>query len=109
MKRASVRVLDVVCPILPVATLTHDGAPVWGDYDPTTQIIRIVKAGAQREAWTLRHEMAHACFELTNMALEMNHKLGSEAADEVEEAIILRVLPAWLASLETAGMIKVLK
>lgn len=63
-------------------------------------------ASKERQRWSLIHELAHATFHETGMCHELAQAIGDEKAELVEEDVIRRFVPALLATLRSAKVIR---
>lgn len=106
----AVRVVDISVPIvLGVDNLKVGGDSAYGEFDAEGLLIRVAKGTPLRVAWTVKHEIGHAAVTLTGVAREANVLVGEAHSEELEEMYVSRVLPAYLAALESAGFIRILK
>lgn len=77
-----------------------------GSFSGTEMAIQIARATRERMRWACRHETFHAA-EHEVAEKELNDLLGQRLAIKVSEIYAGKVIPAYLAALENAGLIEI--
>ncbi len=99
----SVQVTDDVYPIIVVERLGEAG-----HFDPKTARIKLRKDNRTELRYVARHEIFHAAVWKT-VQDKIEKKLGVKVAYDVEELFADETIPVYLAALESAGFIKILR
>lgn len=103
-----VRVVDTTFAVVVRQGVTgDDGEAAHGYTDLDRTEIQIDRDGSpERQRWALIHELAHAVMHETGLLNELTLACGAEKALAIEEDITRRFVPAMVATLKSAEMIK---
>lgn len=103
-----VLIVDVDYPVVRQARVYVDGERAGGSCEGGAARLVIEKGTPERELHTLRHEIFHGA-EYETAEHDLDEMLGEPKARAVSEIYARRVIPAYLAALEGAGLIRILR
>ncbi len=76
-----------------------------GRYDPARALIMLDENVVNSEQWRyLEHEIGHAVFERCGIRMKADFGVSTKQAEDIEEAICTKLLPAYLDTLRRNGL-----